>query len=429
MSLQATAVGVPVAAVTVRRPEWLARFVAVTVALLPFLIPAAPGNSSLPDVGIAVSIVLLAMWVTRDRLPLSFPYVFGVGGLVVGGMLAAATASAPVSVAFVVVQEIVLLLWATVLAMGWRNPTIIKAATRAWCVTAPLYAGAMVVAYLLSLDSLAGVTAEDGVRASYTFGDPNLAANYLITSLFIMLACRYPRRPMLRHFGYLVVLLAIVFTGSNGGMVTLVIGTVLAAALGLYHHGEPMAAVLVIASAASGAVMLFGYVLPNIDVEGLQNRAASSVPLIRDSLGRSGESGSERATIVSEGMRLWLRGDATGYGPARTKTTLSGSQASYVKEAHNDYLATLLERGVVGAVGLMVLVGAIGVRCVRVAFRPLPMPFREIVPRAWLLTVVGPMMATAALFYEVLHFRHLWTWLGILAALDLALRHHERDTT
>ena len=31
-------------------------------------------------------------------------------------------------------------------------------------------------------------------------------------------------------------------------------------------------------------------------------------------------------------------------------------------------------------------------------------------------------MVTAAAFYEVLHFRHLWTWLGIVAALVLALQ-------
>jgi len=35
-------------------------------------------------------------------------------------------------------------------------------------------------------------------------------------------------------------------------------------------------------------------------------------------------------------------------------------------------------------------------------------------------------MATAAGFYEVLHFRHLWTWLGIVAALVLAMQDHAK---
>jgi hypothetical protein len=36
-----------------------------------------------------------------------------------------------------------------------------------------------------------------------------------------------------------------------------------------------------------------------------------------------------------------------------------------------------------------------------------------------LLVVIAPVMATAGGFYEVLHFRHLWAWLGIVAALSL----------
>jgi hypothetical protein len=33
-------------------------------------------------------------------------------------------------------------------------------------------------------------------------------------------------------------------------------------------------------------------------------------------------------------------------------------------------------------------------------------------------------MALSGTFYEVEHFRHLWTWLGLLAALTMVL---ERD--
>ena len=42
-------------------------------------------------------------------------------------------------------------------------------------------------------------------------------------------------------------------------------------------------------------------------------------------------------------------------------------------------------------------------------------------PRAWLLVTIAPVMAVSATFYEVEHFRHLWTWLGLLAALVLVL--------
>jgi hypothetical protein len=50
----------------------------------------------------------------------------------------------------------------------------------------------------------------------------------LVISLFVMAACKHPRSPGVRRIGYLVVLLAIGFTGSNGAMLTLLVGLVLA---------------------------------------------------------------------------------------------------------------------------------------------------------------------------------------------------------
>jgi hypothetical protein len=67
------------------------------------------------------------------------------------------------------------------------------------------------------------------------------------------------------------------------------------------------------------------------------------------------------------------------------------------------------------------------VRCGRLVTGRLPDAYAAIVPRAWLLVVVAPVMAVAAGFYEVLHFRHLWTWLGIVAALALVLQDEDRS--
>ena len=55
------------------------------------------------------------------------------------------------------------------------------------------YSAVVLVAYVIGFGPLSGVTVKDGVRASYTFGDPNLAGNYLVMSLFMMVACQRPR--------------------------------------------------------------------------------------------------------------------------------------------------------------------------------------------------------------------------------------------
>ncbi len=410
-----------------RHADPMVAVLGLTVALLPFLAPAGPHNTAPADIGIVISIMLAVLWITREQLPFKLPYAAGVGGLVLGGVLAAALSGAPVGSGLVIVQDLLLLAWCAVLALGRHNAAIIRVTTRAWCLTAAIYSGVMVVAYLLGINAIAGVSAKDGVRAAYTFGDPNLAGNYLVVSLFIMAACKHPRSRGLRRLGYLLVLTATVFTGSNGAMLTLLIGSALAFALTRYRRHGARDGVTALAVSALVGVVMVGLVIPRVDLDQVREHAAGSIPLLRDSFGRSGYSTGERATIVSEGAKLYLEGDATGYGPARTKATLRSTQAPYVKEAHSDYLATLLERGFVGAVGLLLLGVAVLVRCGRLAFGILPAAYAEAVPRAWLLAVIGPVMAGAASFYEVLHFRHLWTWLGIVAALVFAMQNAEEE--
>lgn len=420
---------VPEAGAATRRPlaNALPALVGVTVCLLPFLRPAGPGNTALADAGIAGCLLVGLLWLVRTRLPLRLPYAVGVTGLLLGGALAATLAAAPLGTALVLAQDVFLLLWAAVLALGAYDPAIVVSATVAWCRIAAVYATLGVMAYLVGFAPLSGVTASEGVRAAYTFGDPNLAGNYLVMSLLIMGACKRPRAKSTRWAAYLIVLVAIGFTGSNGAMLTLAVAGLMCFTLSQWQrYGSFSGVVALVATALAVAVLVVG-VMPRVDLTSVRQAAAGSIPLLRDSVGRSGSSTSERATILDEGYHLFLDGTATGVGPARTKATLARAQAGYVKEAHNDYLATLLERGVVGAVGLIMLGFAIATRCLRLLRYRLPPPYSTAVPRAWVLVVVAPVMATAAGFYEVLHFRHLWTWLGIVAALALVTERPDRS--
>jgi len=408
------------------RGDLLAVVMGLTTCLLPILVPGGPGNTAAADAGIVVSVVLAVLWATQAHVPVKLPYIAGVCGLLLGGALAAVVTYAPVGVGLVLVQDLLLFAWSACLALGRHNPAIVSAVTVVWCRTAAIYSGVMTIAYLMGINALTGVSAKDGVRASYTFGDPNLAGNYLVVSLFVMAACRHPRSPGVRRVAYCLVVMAIGFTGSNGAMLTLLVGLVLGVAVSRYRAQGATAGLATLAMAALIGGLIAAFVMPRVDLGEIRERAAGSVPLLRDSFGRSSNSAGERATIVREGASLFLEGDAVGFGPARTKSTLAATQAPYVKEAHNDYLATLLERGLIGAIGLLLLGIAVLVRCVRLVVGDLPQRYAELVPRPWLLAVIGPVMATAAGFYEVLHFRHLWTWLGLVAALVMAMQ-DQRD--
>jgi len=198
------------------RGDVLATMMGLTVCLLPFLVPAGPGNTALADVGMTLCIALAMLWSVREHLPVRVPYLLGIAGLLLGGAFASYISEAPVGVGLVLAQDVLLLAWSTALVLGRHNPAVVGVVTRAWCRTATIYSGVMAIAYLVGINALTGVSAKDGVRASYTFGDPNLAGNYLVVSLFVMAACKCPRSPGVRRIAYLLVLLAIGFTGSNG---------------------------------------------------------------------------------------------------------------------------------------------------------------------------------------------------------------------
>ena len=90
-----------------------------------------------------------------------------------------------------------------------------------------------------------------------------------------------------------------------------------------------------------------------------------------------------------------------------------------MKTSHNDYLAVVVERGVAGAIGLLLLVGSIWIRTRASARRDLSQGFRRVLPLPEALAGAVAAVAVSALFHEVLHFRQVWALLAVIAAIDL----------
>ena len=79
------------------------------------------------------------------------------------------------------------------------------------------------------------------------------------------------------------------------------------------------------------------------------------------------------------------------------------------------------ERGAPGGVALILLISGLAVRSRRICDRgALPPPSRAVVPRPELLAAAVLAVALSAMFYEVLHFRHVWALFGVVAALALS---------
>jgi O-antigen ligase len=263
---------------------------------------------------------------------------------------------------------------------------------------------------------LSGETARCGVRAAFTLGDPNLAANYFICSLLVLRAVQYPKRRLARWSCCAVIVTAVALTGSNGGALVLVAATVLGAIFATARRRGAVPAII----AAATLVLACVAIVPQVHLSTIAQHAQTASPLLKDSIGRQAESSGSRSTILAETRQLYLTGDTLlGVGPGGTKGAFQAHMYPYVKMAHDDYTASILERGVLGGLALICLLVIIAARCRRIAARPLRHEYAAIFPRPELLAAAVVAMLISATLYQVLHFRHVWALLGVVAAVDL----------
>jgi O-antigen ligase len=387
---------------------------------LPLLRPSGPGNTGLVDVALLVAIFASVLWASTQSHRIRLPYALPVGLTVVAGALAVTVNGAGHGdvgrSAIAILQDIFVFGWAAAVATLGRDSRMLDRFCRAWAYSTVVWAAILIGGELAGITWITGINSADGLRASLTFGDPNLAANYFLCGLLVMRAIRRPRHTPRRWICCALVVTALCLTLSNGGLLALVVATVLGGLFGLARRAGGRRALV----AAMLVLIVSGTLVETLDVRGWVTVAEQSNALVRDSLGRESESGGSRATLAQEGIRTWLHGGSVfGVGPGNTESTLRAQQAPYVKEAHDDYLAALLERGVLGGLALVLLICGVGIRARRAARVGGVAPdFLAIVPRPEILAAAVVAVAVSGMFYEVLHFRHVWALFGLVAALQ-----------
>jgi O-antigen ligase len=389
---------------------------AVAIALLPVIEPTVAGNASPVDALIGFAVVATLLWAGHHHQPLRVPYAWPVALLIIGGAVGALVQQAPGGSGFALVQDVVLLAWCAALVSVARGPDAVRLLAAAWVWSSSAWATWMTATVAIGQLALAGAEGANGGRAALTFGDPNVAGNYFVISVFVAAAFRIPRHRALRVLAYAMLLSALVLTGSNGGFVSLSAGLMAALVAATYRRSGviPMVALLALMVATAVVAVREVHLIP------LEQAARTSdIRVIRESIGRAGESESSRSVLLHETLGLFERGTIFGRGPNSTKSVLRAQQAPYVKEAHDDYLATLAERGVIGTAGLLLLIMIVGTRAWRAATRPLPQSLGAVVQRPASLFGAVAVCAVAASFYEILHFRHVWTLLAFVAIVHL----------
>jgi O-antigen ligase len=288
---------------------------------------------------------------------------------------------------------------------------------RTWAVSVTVWAGVLVFGVLAGVSAISG-SAGLGRRAQLFFDHPNMAGNYFMIGIFVVLAARFPRRRSVRAACLLLLLAAMFFTGSNAALLSLVGGSLVMTFLHLRARRGIVPAIAVVALLCGGLGTAWVTVVPTV----VSIAEQSQDPLLRYTVGRSPESADRREQLFAQQIELFQQGNLLGVGPAATKHELGAGFARIDKEAHNDYLATLVERGPLGVLALVGLVGAAGTRVLRSTRFPLPASLRSAVPVPAALGGAFAAFALTAVTHEVLHYRWFWGLMGLLAALYLLAR-------
>ena len=382
--------------------------------MLPLLNPKGPVNTGPVDLLLGAGILMVALWAGTTRARIHVPYAVPVAGLIVAGLIAAMAGSEPIAGVGAVVQEAFLLAWCAAVTTICRTPQALRFVVRTWCVSATVWAVVLVLSAASGQTQMPGGRGGYGDRARLWFDHPNLAGNYFVISLFVVLATRYPRRPVARAFAVVALLAAMLLAGSNTALLCLPVGGLIIVFLRVRSRSSSASALALVLCLvlAGGAVWTF------VGQSALDSVQSTDNSVLRYSVARSSRSADGRESLFSSSYQLFRESNFIGIGPSSTEEALAASGSNLVKEAHNDYLGTLVERGPLGIIALLALMGAVVVRVI--SAQQLPPEWASVVPNPAALAAAAVAFALTALTHEVLHYRHFWTYLAVLGALHLA---------
>jgi hypothetical protein len=394
---------------------------AATIALLPLLRPAGPGNTAPVDLLIGLFLFVAALGLSRRRRPLLVPAGTAMLLIVLGSLLALIASLDIATGLLTLIVDLYLFCLFIAVANELDRKRALGFALSVWVIAALGWAVILVGSNQgwlpVGLQELVGITGSSSERAAAATGNPNMAASYILTSCFVALAAPWPRRRIARLLVFAFLVFAMYVTGSNGALAAFLAGVAMLG-LGAYLRGgrtrEQIMALVGVAILAGAlvlgvAISLVG--VPTIGVADIDAFAQSEQQgALANSLGRLDRGVDERLAIWSSGWRSAGPRLAIGVGPGEAinyAVNLSGLHISL----HNDLLAYLVERGVLGLIGFLMLHAVLLGWCGRLLVAE--GRGRDV------YRGLGPAVVANLVFsmsHETLHFRHVWVLYAIVAA-------------
>lgn len=396
-------------------------YLTAIVCLIPVVVPSGPARLAIVDAVIALGMIAFVFTILGQRENVRVPFLVPVVIITVGSLAAVVNAVSPTASFLALAQDAYLFLWFVMLVHLLRDRDLTRIQLT-W-----VWAGniiALIALFILFKDgdlSLADFIKPRGRRALGTFYDPNMFAGYLVMSMFFVLSLGR-KLPRLAKWGSLALLsVCIIATKSNGGALSLVAGLAAWGLMRAWTMRIPIPAIvagtmLIVALAVGVVWMIAGFGLGASQLNAFESNSF---------LARASHSSAGRFTIWKNLQATYAK-SPLGIGPGNSRyLTLTVEQrlrpnSLQAKEAHNDYLAYAIERGPLGLLGLLAMLGLTFAKLGAAARRREDEDSAADPTGPLVAAATGAMVATAvhALTIEVLHFRHVWMLLAIVCAIE-----------
>lgn len=441
-------------------------YLVAAAVLAPLCVPAGPGQTSALDfvnlmVLFAAAFLLLVPGV-RVRVPLLAPAAV----VLLGSLLALSQAPSLRLGALALAQDVYLFAWFVLIVNLLRSEQDVRVLLNAWTATAVAVALVALGQIVIHDGSLASFLGSRGFRPSGTLYNPNMLADYLVTSLFLAAAALNGRSRLLRVSVAGALVAGLLATKSNGGMAALGAGALAWVVVRALTRRVPLAALVAVVCivAASGGMVVW--------LNGEWGVGESALTAFRQHTfaGRLEHSSESRLKIWDQLQHSYAH-SPLGIGPGNSGAITLGiaererPDSFMSKEAHSDYLAYAIERGPLGVIGLLwwTCAGFAAVAAWAGAARALhreraarsatdgagPASRAPRAPRyarepgaaasrrrtaEWrdaLSAAMAAVLAASAMHSSViekLHFRHFWLVLGMVCGAALVASEHAQAT-
>ena len=327
----------------------------VAIAVLaPLCMPAGPGQTAALDfvnvVALAAAAFMLLVPGTRLRVPLLAPTAL----ILLGSLLALSQAPSVRLGLLALAQDVYLFAWFVLVVNLLRDESDLRVLMSAWTATAVVVSIVALVQIVLHDHSLAGFLGSRGFRPSGSLYNPNMLADYMVTSLFIAGAALVRRSWLLRFATAAVLMAGLLSTKSNGGMAALGAGLVVWVVVRAVTRRVP----LQVMAATALLVLAVGGLGVWLNAEWGVGESALTAFRQHTFAGRLEHSSESRLKIWDQLQRSYAH-SPMGIGPGNSGAITLGiadrerPDSFQSKEAHSDYLAYAIERGPLGVIGLL----------------------------------------------------------------------------